>query len=195
VAATDTRVARITGPGEITPGDVYLVSLEAAGGQDLELEVCGSSGECEGDHVCEATGAGSASCLVQAADDELFVYMINRDDSSASMQVDVEADAMSEYELSYVQLISSLEPGRYRRLLVTGLTAGTSYDFQVATANGRDINLIVSNDLHGQNELCNEDLMVTFASCVLTVTKDSVWVVLTDTSALGDGFTFKVTAQ
>jgi hypothetical protein len=91
VAASDTRVARITGPGEIMPGDVYLVSLQASGGQNIELEVCGSSSECQGDHVCEATGAGSASCLVQAAADELFVYMINRDTSTASMQVDVEA--------------------------------------------------------------------------------------------------------
>jgi hypothetical protein len=33
------------------------------------------------------------------------------------------------------------------------------------------------------------------AACELTVTQAAVWAVLTDTSGVGDGFTFKVTAK
>jgi hypothetical protein len=61
--------------------------------------------------------------------------------------------------------------------------------------NARDINLTVSNDLHGQDELCDQDLSGTAAACALTVTQAAVWAVLTDTSGIGDAFTFKVTAK
>jgi hypothetical protein len=36
--------------------------------------------------------------------------------------------------------------------------------------------------------------MGTAATCQLTVTASTIWVLLTDTSGIGDGFTFKVTA-
>lgn len=192
VAGSDTKRGQITGAGEITPGYVYVVSVESQ--QDVDLEVCASK-SCEGDHLCVSGGAGgSQSCIVQATKDSLDVYVVNKAGGSASVAVNVEADVMSEYKLSYTQMGSSLGADRSVRLLVTGLTPGQKYDFNVATTNARDINLTVSNDLHGLQVVCDEDLAGAAAACEVTVTQATVWVVLTDTSGIGDGFTFKVTA-
>lgn len=65
----------------------------------------------------------------------------------------------------------------------------------MTTTNGRAINLTVSNDLHGQDELCSDDALAGTAACTLAVSRASVWVLLTDTSGLGDAYTFKVTAE
>jgi hypothetical protein len=193
VFANDTKRGQITGTGEITPGYVYVVSLDSQA--DVDLEVCASK-DCQGDHLCVSGGAtGSESCIVQATKDSLDVYVVSRADASSTVKVNVEADYMTEYKLSYTQMGSSLGADRYMRLLVTGLTPGQKYDFNLATANARDINLTVSNDLHGEQVLCNEDLVGTAAACELTVTQAAVWAVLTDTSGIGDGFTFKVTAK
>lgn len=193
VFANDTKRGQITGTGEITPGYVYVVSLDSQA--DVDLEVCASKG-CQGDHLCVSGGAtGSESCIVQATKDSLDVYVVSRADASSTVKVNVEADYMTEYKLSYTQMGSSLGADRYMRLLVTGLTPGQKYDFNLATANARDINLTVSSDLHGEQVLCNEDLVGTAAACELTVTQAAVWAVLTDTSGIGDGFTFKVTAK
>ena len=193
VAGHDTKRGHIVSTNEIAPGFVYVVSVDAQ--QDVDLEVCASK-SCDGDNVCVSGGVGgSESCIVQATKDSLDVYVVNRDASSAAVKVNVEADYMTEYKLSYAQMGSSLGADRYMRLLVTGLTPGVAYDFNVATANSRDINLTVSNDLHGEQELCSDDLSGTAANCALTVTRAAVWAVLTDTSSVGDGFTFKVTAK
>jgi hypothetical protein len=193
VFANDTKRGQITGTGEITPGYVYVVSLESQA--NVDLEVCGSK-DCHGDHLCVSGGAsGGESCIVQATKDSLDVYVVNRAGSSATVAVNVEADLMTEYKLSYTQMGSSLGANRSFRLLVTGLTPGQKYDFNVATANARDINLTVTNDLHGEQGLCDEDLVGAAAACELTVTQAAVWVVLTDTSGIGDGYTFKVTAK
>ena len=193
VFANDTKRGQITGPNEIGAGYVYVVSLDSQA--DVDLEVCASK-DCQGDHLCVSGGAtGSESCIVQATKDSLDVYVVNRANASAAVKVNVEADYMTEYKLSYTQMGSSLGADRYMRLFVTGLTPGQKYDFNVATANARDINLSVTSDLHGQQGLCDEDLVGTAAACELTVTQASLWVVLTDTSGIGDGFTFKVTAK
>ena len=174
---------------------MYVVTAASLGGENIDLEVCADT-SCSGDHVCESAGAGgSESCFLQATQDALDVYVINRAGVAATVKVDVEADAMSEYKLEYVQSISSLQANRHMRLLVTGLTPATSYEFSVTTSNGRDINLTVSNDLHGADELCSEDALAGAAACTLAVSRASVWVLLTDTSGLGDGYTFKVTAE
>lgn len=193
VFANDTKRGQITGTGEIAPGYVYVVSLDSQA--DVDLEVCGSK-DCQGDHLCVSGGAtGSESCIVQASKDSLDVYVVGRADASSTVKVNVEADYMTEYKLSYTQMGSSLGADRYLRLLITGLTPGQRYDFNVATANARDINLTVTSDLHGEQVLCNEDLVGAAAACELTVAQASVWAVLTDTSSIGDGFTFKVTAK
>jgi hypothetical protein len=193
VAGNDTKRGHITGTNEIAPGHVYIVSVESP--EDVDLEVCGSK-SCQGDNLCVSNGAtGSESCIVQATQDSLDVYVVNKAGGSASVAVNVEADVMNEYKLSYTKMSSSLADYRSLRLLVTGLTPGQKYEFNVATANARDINLVVSSDLHGEQELCNEDLVGAAAACELTVTQAAVWVVLTDTSGIGDGFTFKVTAK
>ncbi|HEX2876208.1 MAG TPA: hypothetical protein VHP33_33380 [Polyangiaceae bacterium] len=193
VFANDTKRGQITGVGEITPGYVYVVSLDSQA--DVDLEVCGST-DCQGDNLCVSGGAtGSESCIVQATKDSLDVYVVSRADASSTVKVNVEADYMTEYKLSYTQMGSSLGADRYMRLLVTGLTPGQKYDFNVATANARDINLKVTSDLHGEQVLCDEDLVGTAAACELTVTQAAVWAVLTDTSGIGDAFTFKVTAK
>lgn len=193
VFANDTKRGQVTGTGELTPGYVYVVSLESQA--DVDLEVCGSK-DCQGDHLCVSGGAtGSESCIVQATKDSLDVYVVSRADASSTVKVNVEADYMTEYKLSYTQMGSSLGANRYMRLLVTGLTPGQKYAFNLATANARDINLTVTSDLHGQQILCDEDLVGTAAACELTVTQATAWAVLTDTSGIGDGFTFKVTAK
>jgi hypothetical protein len=193
VFANDTKRGQITGTGEITPGHVYVVSLDSQA--DVDLEVCGSK-DCQGDHLCVSGGAtGNESCIVQASQDSLDVYVVSRADASSTVKVNVEADYMTEYKLSYTKMSSSLSADRYLRLLVTGLTVGTTYDFNVATANARDINLTVTSDLHGEQVLCDEDLTGAAAACELTVTQGTVWAILTDTSSIGDAFTFKVTAK
>jgi hypothetical protein len=195
VSAGVTRSGHITGPNEIGPGAVYLVTAASLGGQNIDLEVCADT-ECSGDHVCESHGAGdSESCFLQATRDSLDVYVINRAATTATVKVDVEADPMFEFKLSYTQSQSSLQADRYVRQLITGLTPGTSYEISVTTANGRDINLKVSNDLHGADELCDEDAVSGTAACTLAVQRASVWALLTETSGLGDGYTFKVTAK
>lgn len=195
VPSREVEVAMITGPGELEPGNVYIVSAESQGGQALELEVCGSAA-CEGDHVCASESPGVAvSCFVQAATDTLYVYVRNQGQTGASVEVDVENDAMHEYKLSDFQSTSSLQANGYRRMLVTGLTANSAYELRVTTSNARDINLTVSNDLHAEQVVCDDDATAGVASCVVTVTQPAVWAVLTDTSGIGDGYTFKVTAE
>jgi hypothetical protein len=195
VFASNTRRGQITGPGEITPGYVYIVTAASLDGENIDLEVCADTA-CSGDHVCESHTAGdSESCFLQATEEALDVYVINHAGTAATVKVDVEADTMSEYKLEYVQSLSSLQADRHARMLVTGLTPATSYEFRVTTANGRDINLTVSSDLHGEDELCSDDALGGVATCALAVSRASVWVLLTDTSGVGDAYTFKVTAQ
>jgi hypothetical protein len=194
VFAGTTRSGQITGPGEISPGSVYIVTAASLDGENIDLEVCADTA-CSGDHMCESSSAGdSETCFLQVTQPALDVYVINRAGEAATVSVDVEADVMFEYKLGS-QSISSLPADGHARLLVTGLTPATSYEFSVATSNGRDINLTVSNDLQGQDELCNEDALGGVAACALAVTRPSVWALLTDTSGIGDGYTFKVTAE
>lgn len=190
-----TTSGHIVGPNEIAPGSVYIVTASSLDGENIDLEVCADT-TCAGDHVCESNGAGgSETCFLQATEEALDVYLVNRSGEAATVKVDVEADAMSEHKLEYVQSFSSLQANRYVRLWVTGLTPAISYELSVTTTNGRDINLTVSNDLHGEDELCSEDALAGAAACTLAVTRASVWVLLSDTSGIGDNYTFKVTAQ
>jgi hypothetical protein len=77
---------------------------------------------------------------------------------------------------------------------LTGLTPQSSYELSVTTENARDGNLLVSEDLHAQQIIC-DDLVGTAATCQLVASQSAVWVVITDTSGLGDSYTFQVTAK
>jgi hypothetical protein len=192
VSAGVTLLGQLMSTADIQPGNVYVVSILAE--EDIDLRVCGSAA-CEGDQSCESSGAGGdESCVLQASQDFLSLYVTNNAGAPANVRVDMDNDAWFEFKLSYVQSSSSLGANMYRRIMVTGLTPQTTYEFRVETTNARPINLLASSDLHAEQVLCDEDLMGTAATCQLTVTASTIWVLLTDTSGIGDGFTFKVTA-